>query len=683
MRQLRCFLILLFVANCLSPSGGAQQRVIRLGQATAPLTGPWKFHIGDNMAWAKPGFDDSAWGTMDLTQPPGSVDPNTGLGGFVPGWTARGYPGHSGYAWYRLRVNIVQENASSVAHGANQALAIRMPDDFDDAYQLYVNGQLAGQFGEFSNRGVTYYFSQPRAFSLPTSMAASSPITIAIRMWMDAATPRVQPDTGGLHGPPVLGHSGIIFDLLRLNQYAIHLSGSSTLFEVAIQPLAILIAFTLFALDRNELAYLWLGISCTISFAFLLFLQITSYTTWISETYFTLLAVLPPLQIGVWILFWSYWFRLERTVQMAWLYRLTGAVVLLLAIAMAMQQPPLYGRVVPVQTIHWLSPIAETLNLLLGVVLIWVSYKGIRRNRGEGWLALTAVLLVGISRNVRQLAALHVPTGFSLVGIHIPLAQIGTVPSLAIITVLMLRRFLHDQRQREQFRQEMEQARQVQQMLIPEALPVVPGFLLESEYHPAQQVGGDFFQIIEGADGSLLAIVGDVSGKGLKAAMLVSLIVGTIRTLAKFTRDPMQVLRGLNERLCGRMQGHFATCMVAHIAANGETTLANAGHLAPYLNGAEIAVAGSLPLGIIEAADFSRIDFQLCENDRLTLMTDGVVEAQNEKRELFGFARTQQAGNQPATTLAQAAKKFGQKDDITVVSVVRSSVKMGSPGSRS
>jgi hypothetical protein len=676
MRGFRYFLSVLFFSLFLAPVAPvthAQQQVT-LGNATAELTGPWKFHTGDNMAWAQPGFDDSAWGTMDLAPPPGSVDPNSGLGGFVPGWTARGYPGYSGYAWYRLRVNIVQENASSAAQGANRRLAIRMPDDVDDAYQLYVNGQLAGEFGKFSNRGVAYYYSQPRAFSLPSGIAASSPVTIAIRMWMDAATPLLLPDAGGLHGPPALGHSRIILDLLRLNQYAVHLSGSSALFELAIQPLAILIAFSLFALDRNEIAYLWLGISCTISLVFLLFLQMSVYTTWIPETSFTLFAVLPPLQIGVWILFWSYWFHLERTVQMAWLYRFTGAVVLLLAIATAMQQPPLYGRVVPVHTIHWLSPLAEVLNLLLGVVLVWVSYQGIRRNRAEGWLALTAVLLVGISRNVRQLAALHIPTGFSLFGIHIPLAQIGTVPSLAIITVLMLRRFLQSQREREQWKQEIEQARQVQQMLIPEALPVVPGFTLESEYRPAQQVGGDFFQIIpHSADGSILIVLGDVSGKGLKAAMLVSLIVGSIRMVAETTQEPMAILQALNRRLCGRMQGHFATCVVTHIAANGETTLANAGHLAPYLNGKEIAIAGSLPLGIIEAAEFSRTDLRLCENDRLTFMTDGVVEAQNEQKELFGFERAQQIGNQPAAVIAEAAQKFGQEDDITVVSVVRAS----------
>ena len=82
------------------------QPTIVLGNATAELTGPWKFHTGDNPEWARPDFDDSGWSVMDLTPPEGSYDPYIGSSGFVPGWTARGYPGYSGFAWYRLRVNL-------------------------------------------------------------------------------------------------------------------------------------------------------------------------------------------------------------------------------------------------------------------------------------------------------------------------------------------------------------------------------------------------------------------------------------------------------------------------------------------------------------------------------------------------------------------------------------------------
>jgi hypothetical protein len=87
-------------------SVAAGRQTVQIGQAVIVLTGPWKFHIGDNLAWAQPDFNDSAWGAMDLTPPPGSYDPFFGSGGFVPGWTARGYPGYFGYAWYRLRIDV-------------------------------------------------------------------------------------------------------------------------------------------------------------------------------------------------------------------------------------------------------------------------------------------------------------------------------------------------------------------------------------------------------------------------------------------------------------------------------------------------------------------------------------------------------------------------------------------------
>ena len=647
----------------------AQQQV-SLGNCTIALNGPWKFSIGDSpqvtgtndMAWAQPDFDDSAWDTMDLMPPNGSYDPMIGSSGYVPGWTARGYKGHSGYAWYRLRVHI--QNGQS-------ALALKMPDNFEDAYQVYVNGQRMGEFGGFTAHGVTAYSEEPRAFPLPANVHGGT-VTLAIRMYMQPSTPLIDQDAGGLHGPPILGQASAVAGLLQLDWDSINRSLYCRFFEDAILLLALLVACGLFWLDRTEPAYLWLGLTCSAILGKILVIVAGFYSTWINRTAENLLtdAIHTPLLIGLWVIFWATWFRLDG---MARLHRIVWGLVLLLGVGTAMVRAPLYGSVVPAHAIVWLSPLTLALTLLLGVLLLWVTVRGIRKNKAEGWLALPAVLLVAVSQYQGELFELHIPTTFFFFGIAISIRQIGTVLSLVIITVLLLRRFLQAQRQREQWKLEIEQARQVQQMLIPEALPVVPGFTLESEYRPAQQVGGDFFQIIEGRDNSLLIVVGDVSGKGLQAAMLVSLIVGTIRTLAKFTRDPTEVLQGLNERLCGRMQGHFATCLVARIAPDGETTLANAGHLPPYLNGAEVGIAGSLPLGMIEAAEFSRIHLRLDKNDRLTLMTDGVVEATNGKKELFGFARVMDLTrqNKPAVEIAAIAQAFGQEDDITVVSVTR------------
>ncbi len=660
MRALNFFTVLAIVLSGLA-SVQAQQTVT-LGNATVALTGPWKFHIGDNVAWAQPGFDDFGWGAMDLTPPPGSYDPILGSSGFVPGWTARGYKGYSGYAWYRLRVNI---------QDGQNALALKMPDNFDDAYQAYVNGQLIGQFGRFTRRGVTMYSAQPRAFRLPVNVRGGL-VTLAIRMWMTTSTPLEDPDAGGLHGPPVLGQSSAIARLLQLDWDEFNRANYGEFLQIAILLQALLVAFGLFWLDRTERAYLWLCLACAATLALMAVIVTASYTTWIGGIPGFLLtdAILPTVIIGLWVLFWATWFRLDHMGRM---HRMVWGLVVLVGIGMAMLRAPLYGGVVPVQAIVWLSPLTVVFKLLLGLLLVWVTVRGIQKNKAEGWLALPAVVLVAISRYSEELLVLHIPIAFSPFGIGIGVNTVAIVLSLLIITVLLLRRFLNSQREREQWRLEIEQARQVQHVLIPEALPVVPGFTMESEYRPAQQVGGDFFQIIDGRDNSILIVLGDVSGKGLGAAMLVSLIVGTIRTLAKFTRDPMEVLCGLNERLCGRMQGHFATCIVAYVAANGEATIANAGHLAPYLNGEELAIEGSLPLGLVEAADFSRVDFHLREKDRLTFMTDGVVEAQNEKKELFGFERTHELmrGKIAAAEIASAAQDFGQQDDITVVQVAR------------
>ena len=650
------------------PSAQPPVRQVVLGNSTVPLDGLWKFHIGDSpqatgtqaMAWAQPGFDDSGWGTMNLTPPAGSYDPVLGSSGFVPGWTTHGYPGYSGYAWYRLHINI-QDGQS--------ALALKMPDDFDDAYQVYVNGQRIGEFGRFTAHGVTAFRVRPRGYSIPKSLLAGQ-ATIAIRMWMSAST-AFRPGAGGLHGPPVLGQSSVIHAMTGMYWYRLNRRETSVLLDAAVGLLALLIAFGLFWLDRSELAYLWLGLLYTQSVLYVVCVLMGQYTTWVSASALSLLrlAVLVPLGDGLAVIFWATWFR---TAQMARLHRAVWSIVVLLQVTTAMTQAPLYGTVVPANAGAWLEPVTGILEALLALLLLWVTYQGIRKNRVEGLLALPAVLLVVIAwYGELVLAALRIPTYFYLFGVIFPFGMVTDYVFLAIVTVLLLRRFLHAQREREQWRLEIEQAKQVQQMLIPEALPVVPGLTLESEYRPAQSVGGDFFQIIpDKADGSVLIVVGDVTGHGLKAAMLVSLIVGAIREHTERGYEPLALLQSLNRRLLGRSNAQ-ATCLALRIAADGSATLANAGHLPPYLNGNEMAMEGAMPLGMVAGAEFSVMHFQLAPGDRLMLLSDGVVEAQNEKRELFGFERARVLTTQPAAAVADAAQKFGQEDDITVVSITR------------
>src|ERR1017187_3066438 len=131
--------------------------------------------------------------------------------------------------------------------------------------------------------------------------------------------------------------------------------------------------------------------------------------------------------------------------------------------------------------------------------------------------------------------------------------------------------------------------------------------------YPSQQIGD--------CHGGMTIVVGDVSGKGLPAAMMVSVLVGAIRAEAAHGADPASLLASLNDRTMGRSQGGFTTCLTMHITPEGLVTLANAGHLPPYLNGREIAMPGSLPLGIVAGARYDSITIALAPGDRLTFVS--------------------------------------------------------------
>jgi Stage II sporulation protein E (SpoIIE) len=225
-------------------------------------------------------------------------------------------------------------------------------------------------------------------------------------------------------------------------------------------------------------------------------------------------------------------------------------------------------------------------------------------------------------------------------------------------------------------RNELAQAQEVQQVILPESRLALPGLVVESEYRPAREVGGDFFQMIpHRTDGSLLIVAGDVAGKGLKAGMLVALLVGAIRTADQYVPDPTAVLSTLNLLLMGRSDAQ-ATCLALRISKDGAVKLANAGHIAPYLNGEPLPMEGALPLGMIENAESSVMHFRLNDGDRLMLMSDGVAEATDDDGQLFGFERVHQLLRtaKSATEVASVAQTFGQQDDISVISVLRTPV---------
>jgi serine phosphatase RsbU (regulator of sigma subunit) len=127
-------------------------------------------------------------------------------------------------------------------------------------------------------------------------------------------------------------------------------------------------------------------------------------------------------------------------------------------------------------------------------------------------------------------------------------------------------------------------------------------------------------------------------------------------------------LYGLNNALHGQTGGGFVTCSAALFRPNGEVSLASGGHPSPYLDGREVPVESGLPLGVVANATYEESKSQ---GAILLLVSDGVVEAENAQRELFGFERTREMSMKTAPEIAEAARAWGQTDDITVVTVRR------------
>lgn len=299
----------------------------------------------------------------------------------------------------------------------------------------------------------------------------------------------------------------------------------------------------------------------------------------------------------------------------------------------------------------------------------------IKRNFEAGMLLIPLVLtIVGIAEPIVTGGmgefggpSFHSPLTVNAGPIPIHFAAIADFASLMAIIIIIFRRFLRIHHEQERASGELAAARSVQQLMIPRETVETPGYEVDSVYKPANEVGGDFYHIESTGDGGLLVVLGDVAGKGLQAAMNVSMLMGALRRIPD--RSPAKILESLNRVLIGSES--FTTCQAAWFSSEGELILANAGHLPPYLNSQEVRVPGGLPLGVVSEVSYDEVRLYLHPGDRMLMMSDGVVEARQSSGELFGFERVHNLSNQSAFYIADAAKAFGQEDDITVLTVRR------------
>ena len=285
--------------------------------------------------------------------------------------------------------------------------------------------------------------------------------------------------------------------------------------------------------------------------------------------------------------------------------------------------------------------------------------------------------IVGNALNGGSGSAYASPLTIQAGPIPINISTIGGYAGILVIVLIVFFRYRRLQRDQEHATNELAAARGVQELLIPQEKLATPGFEVDSVYSPASEVGGDFFHVQTMGRNGLLVVIGDVAGHGLKAAMNVSLIMGALRRMQD--ESPSKILQGLNRVLSGT--DSFTTCQALWFGSNGEMVIANAGHLPPYLNSQEINLPGSLPLGVLGEITYDESRFFLHHGDRVLMLSDGVVEARHPNGELFGFDRVRMLSQESAVYLAEAAKSFGQQDDITVLTVRREveAVKLDSP----
>jgi Stage II sporulation protein E (SpoIIE) len=655
-----------------APSLGAEH--VTLGQAVVPLYGPWKFTIGDSPIdplthaplWAEATFDDSAWENVDLTPESGAFDSVSGLSEYVPGWTAKGHPGYWGYAWYRIRVQLESRP------GANLALA--GSSNVDDAYQAFDNGKLVGSFGNFAGAKPTIYFTQPMMFPLPLSQdaqAGSSTQVLAFRVWMEPNTLTEDDNVGGLHTPPLLGEVEAISARHQMRWDELVRAYAGSLMEGLLFCLLGMVALSLTLFDRSDKVYLWIG-ATLLSIATDRFLSVAGvWTQWVGAITISVASnvILEVLIFAGLVMVWRVWFRLRRPTWIPWMLAVLAAL-LMLSISLGQN---LFFTIVPPPVSHAFELVSLWLRVAVAILMLFTVFQGIREQGLEGWVVLPAVLLACISEFVAELQFLHILQFWFPFGMQVTLRELANMLLAAVLALLLLRRLVLSIRRQRQLALDVKQAQEVQLVILPESRTVLPGLVVESEYRPAREVGGDFFQIIPNkSDGSLLIVAGDVTGKGLKAGMLVALLVGAVRSTSDWSTDPLVILKALNQRLMGRSDAQ-ATCLAVRITKDGTVTLANAGHITPYLNGEPIAMEGALPLGMIEGAEFSVMHFQLNVEDKLVVMSDGVAEAADADGHLFGFERVHELlrNAKSASEVANAAESFGQEDDISIISVTR------------
>jgi phosphoserine phosphatase RsbU/P len=272
------------------------------------------------------------------------------------------------------------------------------------------------------------------------------------------------------------------------------------------------------------------------------------------------------------------------------------------------------------------------------------------------------------------------PTAFSKLD-----RQILDALAVEAASILDNARLVERERQRQRLEQELTIARDIQQALIPHGFRDFPYFAVTGIHTPCHAVGGDYFDVFPLSDGRTVILVADVSGKGIGAALLTTMLQGALSGMTN-TTDPVQVFNHLNRFLCEHSDvGRYATMFFSILEENGQLTFINAGHPSPLILregvATELVSEGSFPVGLIPEANYTAETEHLRPGDTLILFSDGVTEAMDPDDELFGVARLRKVlsgqhdvplkelQNKVLESVETFTRGASQTDDITVLLV--------------
>jgi phosphoserine phosphatase RsbU/P len=649
------------------PSPPSQEPAIldvsRLG-APLVLDRGWRVGITSDAAASRPEFDDSGWAVReatgviaDVAEPPDSSE----------------HPDFDKFAWFRIHLRFAPN------HGP-VALLLRVPVTQSASMnilsfsalglegEVYANGKLILPDGPHADS--TYEYQQiSRVYNLNVPPSETS-LTLAIR---------TDYSPFGMKGYTNFfdNRSFLLDSPAELNQVQEIWSTHTFLERLPRLVIALLLLFlsafllTLYFTQKGHPEYLWLALHefVQVPIAVIDLACSTAHLdlVWFGALYLQLAFVSAYLYFEFLVAFLS----LRRRWYIQWL-RYTAPILALIApmllLASHHKVAELLLAIVLLCSMFW--SIAWAIFVLLTLIVATV-----KRNFEAGLLLIPLVLtMIGLAEPVLTGGGLgdfgggyRSPLTIWAGPIPIHFAAIADFAGLLAIIVIIFMRFLRIHHEQERASGELAAARSVQELMIPREKVETPGYEVDSVYTPANEVGGDFYHVETTSDGGLLVILGDVAGHGLQAAMNVSMLMGVLRYTPE--KSPARILESLNKVLQGSES--FTTCQAVWFGPEGEVVIANAGHLPPYLNTQEVRLPGGLPLGVLTDVKYDEIRLYLHPGDRLLLMSDGVVEARAASGEIFGFDRVHNLSNQTAFYIADAAKAFGQEDDITVLTVRR------------